>query len=404
MRSAKLIAPLLVVVLAASLVKVLGSKTPETLSTLKKELESAGEEYDRTQKPGTSETTRQEASDQFDKRLVSIARRALALARAHPEDPEAPAALVWIFNGGPGSNPTKTRAECDAAYDLMAERFLDREAILPIIAMAWSDACDTIHAEKLLRAAVERSPNRQVQGLACLSLARNQRKLFEAARDLRDPTRSPAMAAVLNPERLQQLRALKPEDLRREAETLYERTIREFADLRPINKDLPPLGKQAEGALFRLRYLEPGGTLPEVEGEDLDGQPLKLSDYRGKVIVVSFWGTWCGACMAKVDQEKSFVERMKDRPFALIGVNSDEDRDQAKAIVAQQGINWRSFWDPGRKDRISVLWGVSGWPTVFVFDAQGSVVGNGISALTGSDFERAIEELVARAEAAAKKP
>src|SRR5262249_55086764 len=161
-----------------------------------------------------------------------------------------------------------------------------------------------------------RSPNRQVQGLACLSLARNQRKLFEAARDLRDPTRSPAMAAVLPPERLQQLRALKPEDLRREAETLYERTTREFADLRPINQDLPPLGKQAEGALFRLRHLEPGGTLPEVEGEDLDGQPLKLSDYRGKVIVVSFWGTWCGACMAKVDQEKSFVERMKDRPFA----------------------------------------------------------------------------------------
>ncbi len=87
--------------------------------------------------------------------------------------------------------------------------------------------------------------------------------------------------------------------------------------------------------------------MPEIEGEDVDGTPMKLSDFRRKGIVISFWATWCGPCMGMVPDEKALVERMKGRPFVLVGVNGDEDRSAAKQLAAESEINWRSFWDGG---------------------------------------------------------
>jgi thiol-disulfide isomerase/thioredoxin len=161
------------------------------------------------------------------------------------------------------------------------------------------------------------------------------------------------------------------------------------------------LGEQAEAALFQMRNLEIGCTVPEIEGEDVDGKPMKLSDYRGKVVVITFWATWCGPCMGLVPGEKALVERMKGRPFVLIGVNGDDDRAKAKTVSAKEGINWRSFWDGGRQAGIAVKWGVSAWPTVYLIDAKGMIRDD---SLVGHALDQAVETLVAEAESAAKKP
>jgi thiol-disulfide isomerase/thioredoxin len=57
----------------------------------------------------------------------------------------------------------------------------------------------------------------------------------------------------------------------------------------------------------------------------LDGEKLPLKGYRGKVVLLVFWASWCGPCMAVVPNEREIVEKLKDRPFALIGVNGDEE-------------------------------------------------------------------------------
>src|SRR5262249_135939 len=82
--------------------------------------------------------------------------------------------------------------------------------------------------------------------------------------------------------------------------------------------------------------------------------------------------------MEQVPHEKALVERMKGRPFVLIGVNGDDDREKAKAVSAREGVNWRSFW-PGGPDRgIPLEWGVSLWPTVYVIDANGVIRDDGL--------------------------
>jgi hypothetical protein len=303
MRLAKSVGGLLVILLAAPVATGADPKPVDTLEGLKKEIEVAQKGMHDGRKPGTPDAEVKAAVDRYCEQAAAIARRALALAEAQPDAADAVETVVWVL-GGLGSYSAKLDSECDAAYDLLAKRYLDKDAILPVVRSAWTDAYRTAHAELFLRAAVERSPNTWVRALACFILGRHQHQLVRLARYLDDPIRGKEVESNIGPENVHRIRAVNPDVAKREAEALYERTLKEFADLRPLGKDFPPLGEQANGALFRLRNLEIGCAVPEVQGEDVDGKPLKLSDFRGKVVVVAFWATWCGPCMGMVPDER----------------------------------------------------------------------------------------------------
>jgi cytochrome oxidase Cu insertion factor (SCO1/SenC/PrrC family) len=70
--------------------------------------------------------------------------------------------------------------------------------------------------------------------------------------------------------------------------------------------------------------------------------------------------------------ERSLVERYHDKPFVLLGVNSDPDRDMARAIARQYGHNWRVLWD-GSEGPLAAQWKVTFWPSIYVLDARGIV-------------------------------
>lgn len=73
--------------------------------------------------------------------------------------------------------------------------------------------------------------------------------------------------------------------------------------------------------------------------------------------------------------ERSLVKQLSEKPFALIGVNSDSDLDGIREIVKEKNITWRSFWNgpDGTSGPISTKWNVSGWPTIYVVDAEGTI-------------------------------
>lgn len=124
---------------------------------------------------------------------------------------------------------------------------------------------------------------------------------------------------------------------------------------------------------------------------------MKLSDGRGKVVLLVFWASWCGPCMEDVPHEKELAERFKGRPFVLIGVNGDHIQKAAVKAVGKNEIPWRSFWNgpDGSGGPIAAAWNVRGWPTVYVLDQQGTIRQK---YLRGKALDEPLEKLVAAAE------
>ena len=95
--------------------------------------------------------------------------------------------------------------------------------------------------------------------------------------------------------------------------------------------------------------------------------------------------------------ERSLVEKMKNEPFALIGINSDRDKAKLKQRMKAENITWRSFWNgpQGTSGPISKAWGVRGWPTIYVLDDKGIIRYKNVR---GSAMDKAVEALVAKVE------
>jgi hypothetical protein len=93
--------------------------------------------------------------------------------------------------------------------------------------------------------------------------------------------------------------------------------------------------------------------------------------------------------------ERSLVKRLKDQPFALIGINSDKDREQLKEVLEKEKITWRSFWNGGSTSGpISTAWKVTGWPTIYVLDTNGVIRYRDVR---GEAMDRAVDELLEEA-------
>jgi hypothetical protein len=91
--------------------------------------------------------------------------------------------------------------------------------------------------------------------------------------------------------------------------------------------------------------------------------------------------------------ERSLVKRLENRPFALIGVNSDNDKQALKKVLETEQITWRSFWNGGSTNGpISNEWRVRGWPTIYVLDANGVIRARDVR---GEAMDRAVDALLA---------
>ena len=98
-----------------------------------------------------------------------------------------------------------------------------------------------------------------------------------------------------------------------------------------------------------------------------------------------------------IPHERSLVERLKDKPFALIGVNSDPDKSYYFAEAEKMGVSWRSFWNgpKGTGGPISAKWNVTGWPTIYVIDHKGVIRFKNVR---DKDMDKAVDQLLAEME------
>ena len=97
-----------------------------------------------------------------------------------------------------------------------------------------------------------------------------------------------------------------------------------------------------------------------------------------------------------IPHERALVERMKNEPFALLGINSDGDAKKVKGILEKRKITWRQAIDGSTSGPLATKWGVNGWPTIYVLDAKGVIRHKG---LRDEELAEAVVKLVAEAKA-----
>lgn len=114
-----------------------------------------------------------------------------------------------------------------------------------------------------------------------------------------------------------------------------------------------------------------GGATPALELKDLDGAPVRLADYRGKVVLLNFWATWCEPCRDEMPSIQSLKRRLAGRPFEVIAVNYGESENKVREYLARYPVDFRIPLD--RFNAVRRDWNVKLLPTSFVIGIDGNV-------------------------------
>jgi thiol-disulfide isomerase/thioredoxin len=127
----------------------------------------------------------------------------------------------------------------------------------------------------------------------------------------------------------------------------------------------------------RARFAELSKKPFELAFTALDGREVDLKKLRGKVVLIDFWATWCGPCIAEMPNVKKTYEELHDKGFEVIGVSLDSAKDRQKFIdlVAKEGVVWpQRFEGKGWNDSLAIQYTISGIPAMFLLDQQGNLV------------------------------
>lgn len=134
-------------------------------------------------------------------------------------------------------------------------------------------------------------------------------------------------------------------------------------------------------------------TAPEFTLKDSNGKPVKLSDYRGKAVVLDFWATWCGPCKVEIPWFVEFQQKYKDRGLVVLGVASgDEDWNVIQPFAKKMRINYPLVL--GNDTTADLYGGIEALPTTFIIDRQGRIAKIHIGLASKEDFQNAIEKVL----------
>jgi peroxiredoxin len=139
----------------------------------------------------------------------------------------------------------------------------------------------------------------------------------------------------------------------------------------------PKARQMAQSMLTHLettKKLKIGAPAIAFSATDIEGKPISLADYRGKVVLLDFWATWCAPCRAEMPNVKKVYSTYNDKGFEIIGVSMDNSRNSLDTYLKEQNMTWRQIYDgKGWKSEIGQLYAIQSIPATFLIDREGRI-------------------------------
>lgn len=263
----------------------------------------------------------------------------LALIQSNPNAPDIADGLNWLLT------QCIHLPEGSAALELIAKKYPALPGIAPGIKRL--DDIDPAIATPVLEAVLHSSAQPDEKAAAHYALAGHHFRVFETAAETsaRDSAKEKAT------QHLQQI----------------------ITDYPSVKIQGFPIADQSATLLFEMTHLSVGAIAPEITGKDDKDQPFKLSDFKGRAVLLIFWGDWCHGCHGLPSILSTLSTQFKDQPLSFLGVNTDEPVAARKAL-ATSTAPWRCWIDGSTSGPITSEWNLRQFPTLYVLDKEGRIL------------------------------
>lgn len=329
-----------IAILLLSVVSILAQAPFAPLAT---EIRAIIDEYENSVRANTQKLIAAATEEEKNKFRASIpsagpyATKMLKLVQANLDQPDVVKGVNWLVTGAAGF------PEGQEALKMLGTTFADRAGIAEAVKQLEYHG---LPAEPVLKTVIEKNTHRDEKAAALYALGAIHFKNFDASAD-RDSAAASKSKAL---ECFQQL----------------------YADYEDVTIQGFKLSDSVAKMFFEMTSLQVGCEAPEIEGKDAEGVNFKLSDYRGKYVIVIFWGGWCHACHGTLPLMNQAAAQLKDKNAVVIGVNTDIETEAKKALADYQ-VSFRNVLDNTSSGPNTTLYNLRNFPTLYLIDPKGLI-------------------------------
>lgn len=178
--------------------------------------------------------------------------------------------------------------------------------------------------------------------------------------------------------------------------SLLQEIKRDYAETsagKRVDEILDSVKAQSEAKKIQ-RSLAEGTKFPDFNEKDLDGKPLSVANYKGKIVLIDFWATWCGPCRGELPNVLKVYEANHPKGFEIIGISLDQDQEKLKSFIKDQKMPWQQYFDgKGWGSKLAAKYGVNSIPATYLLDGEGVIIGKD---LRGPALEEAVTKALAK--------